>query len=141
MQVVILTSSFGHVKRDEQIRTAPYRYLNNTENESIKKQFNDLSWIPLEPKKDEFNGESVLQISGGGFAKTLFELFKRENVSCTIVLKFCSEGDNIPDACELINHLNQWLKLIPVDKKNIAALKFPASWKFLFGNSPPKELY
>lgn len=29
-----------------------------------------------------------------------------------VLLKFCSEGDNIPDALALVNYLNEWLQLI-----------------------------
>lgn len=29
-----------------------------------------------------------------------------------VLLKFCSEGDNIPDAFALVNYLNEWLQLI-----------------------------
>jgi len=29
-----------------------------------------------------------------------------------VVLVFCSEGDNIPDAFTLVNHLNDWLLLV-----------------------------
>ncbi|XP_014205566.1 proteasome assembly chaperone 2 [Copidosoma floridanum] len=141
-RVIILTSSFGHEKRDKELRTVPFRYL-ATENVTAEcgKQFDALSWITLEPKQDEFSGQSILQIHGGGFAKTMFDLLQKENVPCTVILKFCSEGDNIPDACELINYSNQWLKIIPVHDNNLCKLKFPPSWKFLFGNLPPKELY
>lgn len=101
-----------------------------------------MSWVALEPKLlDDFSGQTVLQIHGGGFAKTLFELLQKNNVFCIILLKFCSEGDNIPDAIELTNYLNLWLQLIPTDEKNTCKLGFPPSWKFLFGNSPPRELY
>lgn len=138
-----MTSSFGHEKNDEQIRTAPFRYL-ATENVKAQygKQFEDLSWIALEPKMlDDFSGQTVLKIHGGGYAKTLFELLGRNGIKCTIVLKFCSEGDNMPDAIELLNHFNKWIPLVPVDEKNACKLKFPPSWKFLFGKTPPRELY
>jgi len=31
-----------------------------------------------------------------------------------VLLKFCSEGDNIPDAFGLVNYLNEWLQLIKI---------------------------
>lgn len=140
--MIILTSSFGHEKRDEQIRTAPFRYLasENLISEHGKK-FEDLSWIALEPKKiDDFSSQTSLEIHGGGFAKNLFEIFQQNSIQCIILLKFCSEGDNIPDAIELTNHFNKWLYLIPEDDNKSCKLKFPFSWKFLFGNSPLKEV-
>lgn len=35
-----------------------------------------------------------------------------ENVSMVVLLLFCSEGDNVPDAFTLLNHLNDWLHLL-----------------------------
>ncbi|XP_058791616.1 proteasome assembly chaperone 2 isoform X2 [Phymastichus coffea] len=115
-KVIILTSSYGHEKRDEQIRTVPFRYLANEKvTAEYDKKFEELSWVALEPKLlDDFSGQTVLQIH---------------------------EGDNIPDAIELTNYFNQWLQLIPTDEKNTCKLQFPPSWKFLFGNLPPRELY
>jgi len=141
-KVIILTSSFGHEKRDEQLRTVPFRYL-ATDNMTAEcgKQFEELSWIGLEPKQDEFSGQPILQIHGGGFAKTLFDTLQKENVPCIVILKYCSEGDNIPDACELVNYSNRFLKIVSVNDDNLCKFKFPPSWKFLFGNLPPRELY
>lgn len=35
-----------------------------------------------------------------------------ENLPVAVLLLFCSEGDNIPDAFALVNHLNDWLHLL-----------------------------
>lgn len=35
-----------------------------------------------------------------------------ENISMVVLLLFCSEGDNVPDAFTLVNHLNDWLHLL-----------------------------
>lgn len=102
----------------------------------------DILWIPLEPKLvDEFSGQTALQINGGGFAKALFEILKNDNVPSIVTLKFCSEGDNIPDAIELTNYYNRLLQVIPTDDRKMCKLKFPPSWKFLFGNSAPKGIF
>lgn len=140
--MIILTSSFGHEKRDEQIRTVPFRYLSSEDLiKEYGKKFEELSWIALEPKQvDDFSGQTSLEIHGGGFAKKLLELFQQNNIKCVILLKFCSEGDNIPDAIELTNYLNTWLNLIPLDDNKSCKLTFPFSWKFLFGNSPLTEI-
>ncbi|KAJ8686307.1 hypothetical protein QAD02_022101 [Eretmocerus hayati] len=142
-RVIILTSSFGHEKRDEQLRTAPFRYLaTNTISAEFCNFFNDLSWIALEPKiVDGFSGQSEIRINGGGFAKLLFDMLQNNKIPCLILLKFCSEGDNVPDAVELVNYLNQWLKLLSVNSRNECILKYPPSWKFLFGNSAPRGIY
>lgn len=35
-----------------------------------------------------------------------------EDLPLAVVLLFCSEGDNIPDALTLVNQLNDWLHLL-----------------------------
>jgi len=35
-----------------------------------------------------------------------------QGIQMAVLLKFCSEGDNIPDAFALVNYLNEWLQLI-----------------------------
>lgn len=35
-----------------------------------------------------------------------------EDIPLAVLLLFCSEGDNIPDALTLVNHLNDWLHLL-----------------------------
>lgn len=35
-----------------------------------------------------------------------------QDIPLGVLLLFCSEGDNIPDALALVNHLNDWLHLL-----------------------------
>lgn len=43
-----------------------------------------------------------------------------EDLPLAVLLLFCSEGDNIPDAFTLVNHLNDWLHLLdtPVSEES-----------------------
>lgn len=36
----------------------------------------------------------------------------KEDLPLAVLLLFCSEGDNIPDAFAVANHLNDWLHLL-----------------------------
>ena len=120
------------------MRYVASKYLSSEE----KSQIESLSWIQLEPKVvDYIASEGVLQIPGGGFAKCLMETLEKSEIPCAVLLRFCSEGDNIPDALDLFNYLNQWMSLVPQDTDKRLAIKYPSSWKFLFGNSPPPEIY
>lgn len=56
--------------------------------------------------------------------------FEKNNIPFIIIFKYCSEGDNIPDAIKLLNFFNQWMQLIPTDEKNLCKLRFPPSRKF-----------
>lgn len=38
-----------------------------------------------------------------------------------VLLKFCSEGDNIPDAFVLVNYLNEWLQLIKSEVSTVSS--------------------
>lgn len=140
--MVILTSSYGHEKRDAQIQSVPFRYVaTQSIMTKYKANFESLSWIPLEPKHVDFLADDgALQIPGGGFAKSFFDKLNTANIPCVILLKFCSEGDNIPDALELANYVDGWLHLFTRDN-GIPRIKYPPSWKFLFGNAPPREIY
>lgn len=142
-QVIILTSSYSHEIRDVQLKTVPLRYVpSKTLPTEDTEKFETLSWIQLEPKVvDYIDTEGVLQIPGGGFAKCLFEILEKDEIPCAVLLKFCSEGDNIPDAIDLLNYLNKWLSIISYNDDKTLAIKYPSSWKFLFGNSPPSEIY
>lgn len=138
-----MTSSYSHEIRDVQLKTVRLRYVASTnlpaENTT---QFNNLNWIQLEPKVvDYVDTEGVLQIPGGGFAKCIFQALEKDEIPCAVLLKFCSEGDNIPDALDLLDYLNQWLLILSNNDDNSLAIKYPSSWKFLFGNSPPSEIY
>lgn len=141
--MIILTSSFAHEKRDEQLRTVPLRYEMSREALAIHgEKLKSLGWIKLEPKVVDFmETQEELQIPGGGFAKSLFELLQQHNVPSTILLRFCMEGDNIPDAVELAQYADQLLEILERDKSGNAKVKFPPSWKFLFGNPAPRDIY
>ncbi|XP_033209939.1 proteasome assembly chaperone 2 [Belonocnema kinseyi] len=142
-KVIILTSSYSHEIRDVQLQSVPLRYIASKHlPPEEKSQFQSLSWIQLEPKMvDYIDSEGILQIPGGGFAKCLLETLEKDEIPCVVLLRFCSEGDNIPDGLDLLKYLNQWMSLIPQGADSHLAIKYPSSWKFLFGNSPPSEIY
>ncbi|XP_046488655.1 proteasome assembly chaperone 2 [Neodiprion pinetum] len=141
-KVIILTSSYSHEKRDQQIRTIPLRYIASPEIKSeFGAMFDSLNWTHLESKIDEYGRSEVLAIPGGGFAKNLYDVFVENHIPCAVLLRFCSEGDNIPDAMELANYLNQWLELFSKDASGNLLIRKPSSWRFLFGNDPPLEMF
>lgn len=36
----------------------------------------------------------------------------REGIPLVVLLVFCAEGDNIPDAMTLLHYINDWLQLL-----------------------------
>lgn len=76
---------------------------------------------------------SAFAFPGGGITKTLYEESYCEEIQMAVLLKFVSEGDNIPDAVSLVEYLNEWLQLTKPSSPTASALtwKIPSSWWLL----------
>ncbi|XP_015171687.1 PREDICTED: proteasome assembly chaperone 2 [Polistes dominula] len=141
-KIVILTSSYAYEKTDTQINTTELRYIASPSILSNNKEiFDDSKWLQYESKSSCPSEQQISCIPGGGFATNLFNFLLNNNVPCIILFKFCSEGDNIPDALDLLNYLNQWMKLLKMNSSGSLDVKYPLSWKYLFGNAPSSEIY
>jgi len=90
-------------------------------------------WIPLERRargRDE-GAEVDPFLPGGGLARRAFVLCEAEGVAAAVLLVFCSEGDNVPEALVLANRVNQLLEVVDETKPR---WRIPGSWSALFGN-------
>jgi len=143
LRVIVLTSSHAHERTDQQIQGTPLRYLatpglNDTPSE----------WVKLEAR-ERFPGLSRMEtpeavfIPGGGVAKRLFDKCLEAQIQAAVLLKFSSEGDNTSDGLMLADYLNQWINFLPNEDKTNEKLKYktPISWRHLFGNPSPVEMY
>ncbi|CAK1593840.1 unnamed protein product [Parnassius mnemosyne] len=130
--IILLTSSYAH--ENKLISTSPFRYL-MTDNCSYEEEIKKLNWT----KHQE--DQTRLRIYGGGFATMFFEICKENLLPCLILYKFCSEGDNSPDAYDMVHNLNKVLPVFNQDKDIFSQLLPPASWKLLFGGPTPKDIY
>ncbi|XP_047034915.1 proteasome assembly chaperone 2 [Helicoverpa zea] len=129
--IIILTSSFAHEKRH--IMSSQFRYVVNDLSPHTSK-LRMLDWA-----EHEHRGETV-KILGGGFASLLFEISKEKSVPSLVLYKFASEGDNIPDAFEMVQYLNIIVPLF--DGPDIySQLIHPVSWNLMFGGPPPTNIY
>ncbi|XP_018412341.1 PREDICTED: proteasome assembly chaperone 2 [Nanorana parkeri] len=145
-KVVLLSSSHAYRRDDQQLFGTPYRYLVTPALlPSVTDVMKELEWkemenISLYPGiNDE---EKKMSIPGGGFSKQMFEDCSSEDIKMAVVLKFCSEGDNIPDAFGLLNHLNKWLHLIELPNDGVTShWTMPSSWRLLFGSGLPPALF
>ncbi|XP_077208930.1 proteasome assembly chaperone 2 isoform X2 [Paroedura picta] len=148
-RVVLLSSSHAYQRNDHQLHTTSLRYLVSP---AVQKTVQDimqrLNWKELEkvaafPKVND--DDKVLYIPGGGITKRLFTKSCSEGVEMVVLLKFCSEGDNIPDALVLADYLNEWLQITTNQSGSFPAKsskwKTPSSWKHLFGNGLPPSLF
>ncbi|XP_028673431.1 proteasome assembly chaperone 2 [Erpetoichthys calabaricus] len=143
---ILLSSSHAYQCDDRQLSGSPLRYLQTLEMKNIigdelqKLDLKELETTPAFPGISET--EQRLWIPGGGITKRFFTECSSEHIPLAVLLIFCSEGDNIPEAFTLINFLNRWLHLVEttgaVESHN---WKIPCSWKLLFGSGIPPAIF
>lgn len=69
----------------------------------------------------------------------LYQKCVQEKISCAVMIEFCSDGNNAPDALKLADYLDSWLQL--KKKANKEVWTYPPSWILLFGPQPPTEIF
>ncbi|CAK7311257.1 Proteasome assembly chaperone 2 [Vulpes lagopus] len=148
-KVIVLSSSHSYHRNDLQLRSTPFRYLlTPIVQKSVQNRIQSLNWEEMEkspciPEIDD--SEFCIRIPGGGITKTLYDEGCSKEIPVVVLLKFVSEGDNIPDALGLVEYLNEWLQIIKpcCDDPTAAALqwKMPSSWRLLFGSGLPPALF
>ncbi|XP_044282382.1 proteasome assembly chaperone 2 isoform X2 [Varanus komodoensis] len=148
-KIVLLSSSHAYQRNDQQLQGTSLRYLLSPAVEkatgNIMERLNgrELEQVPAFPG---VNGdEKVFHIPGGGITKLLFTESCSKGIPLVVLLKFCSEGDNIPDAQVLADYLNEWLQLTANQSNSspvkCSGWKIPSSWKLLFGSGLPPALF
>lgn len=131
-EIIVLTSCFAHEKKH--IQTSPFRYI-ASQNSSFKNTIKTMNWL-----EHDFVDDTV-KIYGGGFASLLYDICQEAALPCLVLYKYCSEGDNIPDAYDMINYLKDILPLFKDNCDILSHLVQPVSWKLLFGRPPPSDIY
>uniref|UniRef100_A0A8B9TF44 Proteasome assembly chaperone 2 n=1 Tax=Anas platyrhynchos TaxID=8839 RepID=A0A8B9TF44_ANAPL len=129
-RVILLSSSHAYQRDDEQLLGTPLRYLLTPALEkAVEGRMQELKWKEMEKIKQKCLLASCCSCSKG--------------IQMAVLLKFCSEGDNIPDAFALVNYLNEWLQLIKSKEipDTSSQWKIPSSWRLLFGNGLPPALF
>ncbi|XP_023950636.2 proteasome assembly chaperone 2 [Bicyclus anynana] len=130
--VIILTSSFAHEKKH--ILSSPFRFVaseGNPHTQNVRKA----NLV----KHEENTGEP--KVFGGGFASLLYKICLEYKLPCLILYKYCSEGDNIPDAYDMVQNLSNVVPIFAENQDLLTQLKQPVSWTLLFGRPPPQDIY
>ncbi|XP_001647946.2 proteasome assembly chaperone 2 [Aedes aegypti] len=131
-EVIILSSSFAH--ENHQVGARPYKYMANERFLSGHSEaLEALQWNPLEGNV----------IHGGGFAAKLLASCTEKELIAFVLFMYVSEGDNTADAVQLVSLLDQLKKpLLPREEDGLKLkLAMPSSWKHLFGNAAPVNVY
>ncbi|XP_013917862.1 PREDICTED: proteasome assembly chaperone 2 isoform X2 [Thamnophis sirtalis] len=126
-KIVFLSSSHAYQRNDQQLHGTSFRYLISP---AVDKTMEDilerLSGSELEQISafPGTNDDKIFYIPGGGITKLLFTESCSKGIPLVVLLKFCSEGDNIPDAFALADYLNETLPLIApqIWKGNISTI-------------------
>lgn len=124
--VVILTSS--HAYEMHNVQSNVFRYISNEDCELMKK---------LDIPVFETNADGKYLVHGSGFAVKMYEMLK-DDLKCTVLIRYCYEGDNRPEAESLLKLVVEVVNLSTENLKNIVV---PFSWQFVFGNPPPINIY
>lgn len=137
-QVILLTSCFDFEKHT--IKSSDFRYLANEENDPGFSKIKTLGWEPLRKSLNAAGVETGddYHINGGGFALKLYQELSEKKVNSLLIMKYCSEGDNVPDSLDLVKLMDDYLQLFDNLSTQIV---FPPSWDLLFGNPPPDGIY
>ncbi|XP_020790086.1 proteasome assembly chaperone 2 [Boleophthalmus pectinirostris] len=146
-RTIVLSSSHAYQRDDRQLQGSPLRYLFTPSMLKLSEEaLKELGWTEMEkvqafPGLTDGTSEPRLYIPGGGITKGLFTDGCAEDLPLAVLLVFCSEGDNIPDAFILINHLNSWLHLLDNPGEGQNKWKVPPSWTLMFGGGIPPALF
>lgn len=125
-EIIILTSSFDYELHV--INENKFYYISNKAIEEVMSTNNI--------KKQAADDSGKYLVHGSGFAVTVYEKFI-DTFSCTVLIKYVSEGDNRPDAIIMMEVLCKLLRLPLFNLK----IKYPPSWSCVFGGPPPLGIY
>jgi len=141
-RVVNLSSCHAHERTDCQMTgDSQLRYLVTGAGEEEEMGLPQ-TWRKME-QRERFPGlarsetPDSLFLPGAGLSKRLYLTCAEAGLTCLVLLLFCDEGDNTRDGMDMANHVNQWLGVV----KEGRCARLPASWKHLFGNETPRELF
>nr|XP_008259228.3 proteasome assembly chaperone 2 [Oryctolagus cuniculus] len=150
-RVIVLSSSHSYHRNDKQLCSTPFRYLlTPSMQKTVQNKIKSLNWQEMEksPCIPEIEDSDLcVRVPGGGITKLLYDESCSKDIQMAVLLKFVSEGDNIPDALGLVEYLNEWLQIIKPhvqgDDPTASTLpwKIPSSWRLLFGSGLPPALF
>jgi len=140
--LIVIGSMHSHERVDKQITGTSLRYLSTNGAKQVPDNF-----VKLEPRSQETQFEhnktedpaSGPFVPGGGVSSRIYYTCLQKNIPITLMLKFCSEGDNRIDGLELSEYVNTYINIIP-DYSGQKS-KIPASWQYLFGHSAPVHMF
>jgi len=145
-ETICLTSSHAYERLDSQLTGSQCRYLSSSidHNNSVEIHLREkLNWKLLEKRLDHNHNmvdEKSLSgfIPGGGVAQKFLNTCQENGLNAYVLLVFAHEGNNIPEAFQLVNYLNEWKNYLEKSNQqtpvNNSQWRVPISWKYLWGS-------
>lgn len=89
------------------------------------------------------SAEGVIHLPGSGSAKDLLKHMDKHQLPAISLVLYCSEGDNRPHAHAMSSTINRWLNLIDFESSGLKVKSWvvPISWRLLFGDEPPENIF
>ncbi|XP_046672332.1 proteasome assembly chaperone 2-like [Homalodisca vitripennis] len=146
-KVIILSSLYDYERNDNQIVEPHVRCCVCPLTQSLYQSvFRSLNCRYMEVKDDADKTGIMspsMYLPGAGFTQNLHLKCIERKIPCVSFMKFCSDGDNTPEALDLARLVDGWLNVVPVPsgKEETKTFSQPPSWKYIFGGPSPRELY
>jgi len=154
-RVFILSSSFSQTLSDvplDECIASPIRYLSfskSTENQCPltaalphMRKVQKVERFTLKPMADESDGNGIVHLPGSGLTRKLFAELEKISIDCTVLIKYCSEGDNTQDAFHLAETINAVVHAVePSKSTGRVSWDVPISWSAMFGSAAPNGVY
>lgn len=140
-QVFVVTSSFSQFLScpdKEGSRLIKYLASYSFTDSTVLSDLQPVSKVnPHSYQEDPENG--VIKVPGSGIAKKLFEAIvtKDAAIKAILLIAYCSEGDNTPDAYTL----SQWIVRNVMKHEGPFKFTTPVSWNKFFGDEIPNALF
>ncbi|KAH7935533.1 hypothetical protein HPB52_009594 [Rhipicephalus sanguineus] len=144
--VIMLSSCLSQFTNPSDLpRYSVHYYCTPAVGEPVEAQLRALNWTRLEkqdPVTRERNPDVILCVWF-----TCSRCSVSDEIPVVLLLVYCSEGDNTPDAILLADRLDEWLHLCqpPTDGAEQSGRRgpwqTPISWSLLFGSAPPASIY
>ncbi|KAI1290214.1 Proteasome assembly chaperone 2 [Halotydeus destructor] len=140
-KVILLSSTYSQFLSDLDAseQPNPVRQFANFELDAGS-QIKQVTKVERYSHRPDENG--MINIPGSGLTKKLFDHLNEAGLSTLALVKYCSEGDNSPDAVGLVEALNT---IVPVKQRTSSlghlGWDIPISWNKLFGGDAPLEVY
>lgn len=131
-RVIVLASCYSHERHDSALQRT-LEYLGNEQFcETYSKQL--VGYVKHESTDNPLPGQ--------GFATRFYKALQDQplNIPIGVLFAYVSEGDNVPEAKELALFLNQVTGIFDAVADR-SVIRVPMSWKLLFGNAGPVEMF